>query len=44
MCPDELDEHSFVWKSHMRHQPIFVAAYVKHRGIEMPDAISQFDF
>jgi hypothetical protein len=30
MCPDELDEHSFVWKSHMRHQPIFVAAYVKN--------------
>jgi hypothetical protein len=33
MCPNELYEHSFVWKSHMRHQPIFVAAYVKHHAV-----------
>src|ERR1019366_6457767 len=33
MCPDEFDEDSFVRKSHMRHQAIFVAAYVKDHTV-----------
>ena len=34
MCPYELDEDPFVWKSHMRHQPISVAAYVKDHAVK----------